>query len=130
MGQWDPELRASAEARQAGKQASKQKARRSSDWQRQGTDEAARRTPKMVLWEEGEEQKKSVEIRGCEVTKGEPRILGVSRCSSALKRKLTLFAPPGPRLHWQAVGALDTRRRARHVGSCRRQRSLRLSAES
>lgn len=45
MGQWDPELRASAEARQAGKQ----KARQSSDWQRQGTNEAARRTPNMVL---------------------------------------------------------------------------------
>lgn len=126
MGQWDPELRASAEARQAGKQ----KARQSSDWQRQGTNEAARRTPNMVLGKEGKEQKKSVEIRGCEVTKGEPRILGVSRCSSALKIELTLFAPPGPRLHRQVVGALDTGRRARHVGSCRRQRSLRLSGES
>lgn len=56
MGQWDPELRASAEARQASKQAE------SSDWQRQGTNEAARRSPWMVFGgKEGEEQKKSVE---------------------------------------------------------------------
>lgn len=42
MGQWDPELRASAEARQAAsKQASKQKARQSSDWQGKERQECA-----------------------------------------------------------------------------------------
>lgn len=47
MGQWDPELRASAEARQASKQAESKTKQRLAK-----ANEAARRTPKMVLGEE------------------------------------------------------------------------------
>lgn len=119
MGQWDPELRASAEARQAGKQAeSKTKQRLAKARNKRGDAQDA----VDGIW--GERGRRAEEVggnQGLRRDKGEPRILRVSRCSSALKMELTLFAPPGPRLHWQIVGALDTRRRARHVGSCRRQ---------
>lgn len=79
--------------------------------------------------EGGEEQENSAEIRGCAVTKGCSVFWNI-KVQFALKMELTLFAPPGPRLHWQVVGTLDARCRARHIDSCRRQRFLRLSAES
>lgn len=58
MGQWDPELRASAEARQASKQASRKQDKAATGKAR--NDKRAHRTTKMRWGEEGEEQKNSV----------------------------------------------------------------------